>query len=94
MDVYTTCYNISEITVFDWTLSTSDYTNPPLLYYWSRAEQSSSLLPATSQHGHSWHLAPLGPMARYLFNVKTFVFFFSSFVVPPLIKKEGLDFSL
>jgi hypothetical protein len=27
----------------------------------SRAEQSSSLLLATSQHGHSWHRAPLGP---------------------------------
>jgi hypothetical protein len=40
----------------------------------SRAEQSSSLLPATSQHGHSWHRAPLGPMAIYLFNAKTFVF--------------------
>jgi hypothetical protein len=38
-----------------------------------RAEQSSSLLPATSRHGHSWHRAPLGPMAIYLFNVKTFV---------------------
>jgi hypothetical protein len=44
----------------------------------SRAEQSSSLLPATSQHGHSWHRAPLGPMAIYLFNVKTFVFFLLS----------------
>jgi hypothetical protein len=42
----------------------------------SRAEQSSSLLPATSQHGHFWHRAPLGPMAIYLFNVKTFVYFF------------------
>jgi hypothetical protein len=41
-----------------------------------KAEQSSSLLPATSQHGHSWHRAPLGPMAIYLFSVKTFVFFF------------------
>jgi hypothetical protein len=56
----------------------------------SRAEQSSSLLPAASHHGHSWHRAPLGPMAIYLFSVKTFVFF--SFVVPPLIKREGLDF--
>jgi hypothetical protein len=56
----------------------------------SRAEQSSSLLPATSQYGHSWHRAPLGPMAVYLFSVKTFVFF-SSFVVPPLIKSEELD---
>jgi hypothetical protein len=42
----------------------------------SRAKQSSSLLPATSQHGHSWHRAPLGPMAIYLFNVKTFVILF------------------
>jgi hypothetical protein len=38
----------------------------------SRAEQSSSLLPATCQQGHSWHRAPLGPMAIYLFSVKTF----------------------
>jgi hypothetical protein len=30
-------------------------------------------------------------MAIYLFNVKTFVFF-PSFVVPPLMKREGLDF--
>jgi hypothetical protein len=36
---------------------------------------SSSLLPATSRHAHSWHRAPLGPMAIYLFNFKTFVFF-------------------
>jgi hypothetical protein len=41
-----------------------------------RAEQSSSLQPATSQHGHSWHRAPLGLMAIYLFSVKTLVFFF------------------
>jgi hypothetical protein len=44
----------------------------------SRAEQSSSLLPATGQHGHSSHRAPLGPMAIYLFSVKTFVFFLLS----------------
>jgi hypothetical protein len=48
-----------------------------------RAEQRSSLLPATSQHGHSWHRAPLGLMAIYLFSVKTFVFF-SSCVVPDI----------
>jgi hypothetical protein len=47
----------------------------PQFYLW-RAEQSSSLLPATSQHGHSWHRGPLGPMAIHLFSVKTFVFFF------------------
>jgi hypothetical protein len=40
------------------------------------AEQSSRLLPATSQHGHSCHRAPLGPMVIYLFSVKTFAFFF------------------
>jgi hypothetical protein len=43
-----------------------------------RAEQSSSLLPATSQHGHSWHRTPLGPMAIYLFSVKAFFFFLGS----------------
>jgi hypothetical protein len=37
--------------------------------------RSRSLLPAASWHTHSWHWAPLGPMAIYLFNVKTFVFF-------------------
>jgi hypothetical protein len=51
----------------------------------SRAESSSSLLPATSQHSHSWHRPPLGLMAIYLFSVK-------NFVVPPLIKREGLGF--
>jgi hypothetical protein len=56
----------------------------------NRPEQSSRLLPATSQHGHSWHRSSLGPMAIYLFNVKTFVF--SPFVVPPLIKRERLGF--
>jgi hypothetical protein len=39
-------------------------------------EQCISLLPATSQHGHPWHQASLGPMVIYLFNGKTFVFFF------------------
>jgi hypothetical protein len=40
-----------------------------------RAEQSSNLLLATSQHGHSWHRVPLGTMAIYLFSAKTFFFF-------------------
>jgi hypothetical protein len=56
-----------------------------------RAEQGSSLLPATSQHGHSWHQVPLGPMAIYLFNVKTFVFFFVfSFGCSSFNKKGGV----
>jgi hypothetical protein len=42
----------------------------------SRAEQSRSLLPAISRHGHSWHRAPVGPVAIYLLDVETFVFFF------------------
>jgi hypothetical protein len=29
LDFYTTCYNISQIAIFDWTLSTSDHTTPP-----------------------------------------------------------------
>jgi hypothetical protein len=45
------------------------------------AEQSSSLLPAKSQHGHSWHRAPLGPMAIYLFSIKTCFFFVSLFLL-------------
>jgi hypothetical protein len=52
----------------------------------SRAEQS--LLPATSQHGHSWHRAPLEPMAIYLLNVKTFVSF--SFRCSFFDKKGGV----
>jgi hypothetical protein len=53
----------------------------------SRAEQSSSLLPATSQHGHSRHRAPLGPIC----SVSRHLFFFP-FIDPPLIKREGLGF--
>jgi hypothetical protein len=34
-----------------------------------RAEQSRSLLPAISRHGHSWHRAPVGPVAIYLLLV-------------------------
>jgi hypothetical protein len=48
----------------------------------SRAEQSRSLLPAISRHGHSWHRAPVGPVAIYLLDVETFCVFFS-FVDPP-----------
>jgi hypothetical protein len=86
-------YNGSVIT---WTVVclTADKFKPLILcmsnQFQSRAEQSSSLLPATNQHGRSWHRAPLGPMTIYLFNVKTF--YFLSSVVPPLIKWEGLDF--
>jgi hypothetical protein len=35
----------------------------------SRAEQSRSLVPAISRHGHSWHRAPVGPVAIYLLLV-------------------------
>jgi hypothetical protein len=59
-----------------------------LCYYFScRAEQSSSLLPATSQHGHSRHRAPLRPMTIYLFSVKTFVVF--SFFLCSSFDKKG-----
>jgi hypothetical protein len=54
--------------------------------------RSRSLLPATSRHAHTWHRAPLGPMAIYLFDVKTFVFWFSSFHWTFLLIKEGLVF--
>jgi hypothetical protein len=47
----------------------------------SRAEQSRSLLLAISRHGHSWHRAPVGPVAIYLLDVKTFVFFFPSLIL-------------
>jgi hypothetical protein len=49
-----------------------------------KAEQQSwSLLPASSRHAHTWHPATLGPMAIYLFNVKTFVSFVFPFVDLP-----------
>jgi hypothetical protein len=61
--------------------STADSLNSDLRLF-SRAEQSRSLLPTISRHGHSWHRAPVGPVAIYLLYVETFVFFFS-FVDPP-----------
>jgi hypothetical protein len=42
----------------------------------SRAEQSISLLPAISRHDHSWHRAPMGPVAIYLLLVWQLRFFF------------------
>jgi hypothetical protein len=56
--------------------SSSGHTVFPTEFRNSRYEQSSSLLLATSQHDHSWHRAPLGPMDIYFFNVKIFFFFF------------------
>jgi hypothetical protein len=44
------------------------YSTPEL------TSSSRSLLPAISRHAHTWRRAPLGPMAMYLLNVKTFVF--------------------
>jgi hypothetical protein len=42
----------------------------------SRAEQSRSLLPAISRHGHSWHRALVGPVAIYLLLAWQLRFFF------------------
>jgi hypothetical protein len=47
--------------------------NPSRDWIEKQSRASSSLLLATSQHGHSWHRAPLGPMAIYLFNIKNIV---------------------
>jgi hypothetical protein len=61
----------------------------PILNWLSQLiiSRSRSLLPATSRHAHSWHRVPLGPMAVYLFSVKTFVFFLS---LIHLVYKGGL----
>jgi hypothetical protein len=90
-----------------WPLLGSGFQRPTFPFLWvpelypasatsfsllTTAEQSSSLLPATSQHGHSWHRAPLGHMAIYLFCVKTFVFFFFFFRCSSSDKREGLGF--
>jgi hypothetical protein len=40
-----------------------------------RAEQSSSLLLETRQHGYSWCQAPTGPMAVFLFACNTITCF-------------------
>jgi hypothetical protein len=48
------------------------------------AEQSRSLLPAISRHGHSWHRAPVGPVAIYLLDVETIMVFFLFLVGRPL----------
>jgi uncharacterized membrane protein YccF (DUF307 family) len=58
----------------------------------NRAEQSRRLLPAISRHGHSWHRAPVGPVAIYLLDVKTFVFFFFLRWSSSMIKRRGLHF--
>jgi hypothetical protein len=55
-------------------------------YYLSRS-RSRRLLPAASRHAHTWHRALLGPMAIYLFNFKTYVFFLS---LNLLIDKGGV----
>jgi hypothetical protein len=49
-----------------------------------KAELSRSLLPAISRYGHSWHRAPVGPVARYLLDVETITVFFFSCGAPSL----------
>jgi hypothetical protein len=57
-------------------LNSSQFSNANFLSSSSRIRsRSSNLLPATRQHAHTWHQAPLGPMIIYWFNVKSFVFF-------------------
>jgi hypothetical protein len=53
----------------------------------SRRSRSRSLMPVISRHAHAWPRAPMGPMAIYLFNVKTFVFLLSLIL---LIDKGGV----
>jgi hypothetical protein len=58
---------------------------------YSSTSRSRSLQPAISRHGHSWHRAPMGPMAIDLFNVKTSAFFSPSLLLP-LVKGGGWSF--
>jgi hypothetical protein len=69
-----------------------NWTNYFTLVNWTAFSRSRSLLPATSRHAYTRHRAPLGPMAIYLFNVKTYVFF--SFSWSSSLIKEGLVFYL
>jgi hypothetical protein len=82
------------ITLFDWTLLTSYHTT--LIHSsWSRAELSravaycrqpaSMVTPSIEPHWDPW---------PYNCSMSRLLFFFSSFIVPPLIKREGLDFSI
>jgi hypothetical protein len=66
LDLYTTCYNIWEITIFDWTLSTSDHTT--LIHYSLSLSLSLSHYPSQSQSyiktddqpaSLSWNKAPI-----------------------------------
>jgi hypothetical protein len=75
------CYTFTQLTILT---RQSSILSESLLFTWRlptanclgrRAEQSRSV---DYCRQHSWHRAPLGPMAIYLFSVKTFVFFFLS----------------
>jgi hypothetical protein len=56
----------------------TDFISPPL----ELTTEAEAGAEAYCRHGHSCHLAPVGPMVIDLFKVKTSVFFLS-FVVPP-----------
>jgi hypothetical protein len=57
----------------------------------SRPRRSRRLLPASSRHAHSWHQAPLGPMA-IICSVSTPLVFFLSLIL--LIDKGGVGLFL
>jgi hypothetical protein len=81
------------LTLHSWTLNFLRPSDECLLWTYSAQKkmQSRSLLPTTSQHGHSWHRAPLGPMAIYLFSVKTFLFFISKNKAPLVSRIRTLN---
>jgi hypothetical protein len=87
--ISSSCYNSSLVT---WTVVWLTAAKFKLLIFSVSQSRSRSLLPATSRHAQSWLRAPLGPMAIYLFNVKTFVLFCFSFRWSSLLTKEGLVF--
>jgi hypothetical protein len=70
--------------------NSTQFSNANSLIPWESRSRSRSLLPATSPHPHTWHRAPLGPIAIYLFSVKTFGYF--PFRWSSLFIKERLAF--
>jgi hypothetical protein len=85
--------NYCQLPILNWTLSLIYQLIHFASLNWiklSRAEQSSSLLLATSQHGHSWHRAPLGPMAIYIFcSMSRLLFFVFPFFRCSSFDKKG-----
>jgi hypothetical protein len=66
LDIYTTCYNISQITLFNWTLSTSDHTTLIHCYTTTGVKVKVTFRRSVSQSVSLGVEPHLGLMTRYL----------------------------